>query len=96
MQVHEHACAAILMYLPDTTTHDPHNCLHISVANAASASHVTQDQLFLWSSRIRQDYVMKNLPALPLKVVEDMDPVLARRISVRQETFMSFLENQSK
>jgi hypothetical protein len=94
--VHEQACAALLMYLPDTQAQFPPNALHSAINRAASLGHVSQQAISSWSYKIRQDFVMKNLPALPLKVIERMDPALAERITVRQETFMNFLENQTK
>ena len=95
-KVHEHACAALLMYLPDTNAQCPQNAVYEAVLRAASLSHVSEEVITSWSFAIRQDFMLKNLPALPLKVIEGMDPVLASRISVRQETFMSFLDNQTK
>ena len=95
-EVHEHACASLLMYLPDTKSLDPLNILHTKIEEAASTCGISVERIISWSALIRKDFVVKNLPALPLKVVEGIDPVLAERISVRQDTFMQFLENQTK
>jgi len=49
-EVHEHACAALLMYLPDTKSHDPLNILHTKIEEAASTCGISVERIISWSA----------------------------------------------
>ena len=95
-EILECACASILMYLPDTKREYRDHPLHTAVTDAAAAVGASEELIAEWSTSIRRRFIIENLPALPMKVIEGMDPQLAATITARQDTFMEFLENQSK